>query len=79
MRHPRESISVLVAALVGQLIGGADTGCVPSQNADVVVIGGGAGGAHAAFQLQETYGKKVILIEKQAILVWDILHFFTHT
>lgn len=36
---------------------------------DVVVIGGGASGAYAAFTLREDYGKSVALIEKQKILV----------
>jgi glycerol-3-phosphate dehydrogenase len=36
---------------------------------DVVVIGGGASGAHAAFRLREDFGKSVVLIEKQSILV----------
>jgi glycerol-3-phosphate dehydrogenase len=36
---------------------------------DVAIIGGGASGAHAAFRLQEDFGKSVVLIEKQSILV----------
>lgn len=36
---------------------------------DVVIIGGGGSGAHAAFRLREDYGKSIILIEKEAILV----------
>lgn len=39
---------------------------------DVVVIGGGAAGSHAAFRLKEDYNKSVILIEKEAILVCSI-------
>ncbi|CCC14449.1 hypothetical protein SMACR_09246 [Sordaria macrospora] len=35
---------------------------------DVVVIGGGAAGSHAAFRLQQDYNKSVVLIEKEAIL-----------
>jgi heterodisulfide reductase subunit A-like polyferredoxin len=38
-------------------------------NKDIVVVGGGASGAHAAFRLREDYGKTVALIEKQPILV----------
>ncbi|KAJ0124554.1 amine oxidase [Diaporthe amygdali] len=36
-------------------------------NADVIIIGGGAGGAHAAVQLSDA-GQKVIVIEKQSDL-----------
>lgn len=36
---------------------------------DVIIIGGGAAGSHAAFRLQQDYNKSVILIEKQSILV----------
>ncbi|KAF3356325.1 hypothetical protein VDGD_08210 [Verticillium dahliae] len=35
---------------------------------DVVVLGGGASGAHAAVRLREDYGKSVILVEKKAEL-----------
>lgn len=42
---------------------------------DVIVVGGGASGAHAAYRLREDYGKSVILIEKEAILVsFDQFH-----
>jgi len=37
-------------------------------NTDVIIIGGGAGGAHAAVQLTDA-GQDVIVIEKQANLV----------
>jgi glycerol-3-phosphate dehydrogenase len=36
---------------------------------DVIVIGGGASGAHAAVRLRDDYGLSVALIEKQDILV----------
>lgn len=36
---------------------------------DVVVVGGGASGAYAAFRLREDYGKDVVLIEKEGALV----------
>ncbi|KAF4458809.1 amine oxidase [Fusarium albosuccineum] len=35
---------------------------------DVVIIGGGASGAHAAFRLREDVGKSIVLIEKEARL-----------
>ena len=36
---------------------------------DVVIIGGGATGAHAAVQLKTAFSKSVILIEKESLLV----------
>lgn len=36
---------------------------------DVVIVGGGASGAYAAFRLREDFGKSIALIEKQKILV----------
>lgn len=36
---------------------------------DVVIIGGGASGAHAAVRLREDFGKSIALIEKRDILV----------
>jgi ribulose 1,5-bisphosphate synthetase/thiazole synthase len=36
---------------------------------DVVIVGGGAAGSHAAVRLREDYNKSVILIEKEVNLV----------
>ncbi len=36
---------------------------------DVIVLGGGASGSHAAVRLREDYNKSVILIEKERNLV----------
>lgn len=36
---------------------------------DVVIIGGGASGAHAAVRLREDYGKSIVIVEKQDNLV----------
>lgn len=36
---------------------------------DVIIIGGGAAGSHAAFRLQQDYNKSIVLIEKESILV----------
>jgi len=36
---------------------------------DVLIVGGGASGAHAAVRLRDDYGLNVALVEKQDILV----------
>lgn len=36
---------------------------------DVVIIGGGASGVHAAIRLRDDFGKSIALVEKQEILV----------
>jgi hypothetical protein len=36
---------------------------------DVAIIGGGASGAHAAFRLVEDFGKSVVVVEKESLLV----------
>lgn len=43
--------------------------CSPVIKRDVVIVGGGASGAHAAVRLREDLGKSIVLIEKEAILV----------
>jgi hypothetical protein len=42
---------------------------LPIVNTDVVILGGGASGTYAAVRLREDYGKKVLLIEMEAVLV----------
>jgi flavin-dependent dehydrogenase len=42
-------------------------------NKDVAILGGGASGTYAAVRLREDYGRSVLLIESEAVLV-DILH-----
>lgn len=39
---------------------------------DVVIVGGGASGSHAAVRLREDYNKTVVVIEKQSNLVSKI-------
>jgi heterodisulfide reductase subunit A-like polyferredoxin len=58
------SIPVLIAALDSSHPVAYDT-----IEKDVVIIGGGATGSHAAVRLREDYNKTVILIEKEPILV----------
>jgi heterodisulfide reductase subunit A-like polyferredoxin len=36
---------------------------------DVLIVGGGASGAHAAVRLRDHYGLNIALVEKQDILV----------
>jgi heterodisulfide reductase subunit A-like polyferredoxin len=36
---------------------------------DVVIIGGGASGSHAAVRIREDFGKRVLIIEKKDRLV----------
>lgn len=36
---------------------------------DVLIVGGGASGAYAAVRLREDFGKSIVLIEKESILV----------
>ena len=43
--------------------------CSPVLKKDVVIVGGGASGAHAAVRLREDLGQSIVLIEKEAILV----------
>jgi pyruvate/2-oxoglutarate dehydrogenase complex dihydrolipoamide dehydrogenase (E3) component len=38
-------------------------------NTDVAILGGGASGTYAAVRLREDYGKSVLLIEMEAVLV----------
>lgn len=63
--------SILVFS-VGSLL--AQALSVASQNTsvitkDVIIIGGGAGGAHAAVRLLRDMGQSIVLIEQQSILV----------
>lgn len=46
---------------------------------DVAVLGGGASGAHAAVRLRDDFGKRVVVVEKEDILVSPVLHCPKHT
>lgn len=48
---------------------------LPIVNTDVAILGGGASGTYAAVRLREDYGKKIFLIEQEAILVSTLIHF----
>lgn len=41
---------------------------------DVVILGGGAGGTHAAVRLREDYNKTVLVVEMEDILVCNFNH-----
>lgn len=58
---------VLTATLLISKITAQDASAVITK--DVVIIGGGAGGTHAAVKLREDLGQDIILVEKQSILV----------
>ncbi|KAL2678456.1 hypothetical protein Neosp_009202 [[Neocosmospora] mangrovei] len=64
-----------MASLARSLVGLLVTASVATAGAyksviekDVVIIGGGGSGAHAAFRLREDFGKSIIVVEKEAIL-----------
>ncbi|KAL1854822.1 hypothetical protein Daus18300_011338 [Diaporthe australafricana] len=60
------SSTILTAALLISKITAQDDSAVITK--DIVIIGGGASGAHAAVRLREDLDQDIILIEKQSIL-----------
>ena len=42
---------------------------LPTVDKDLVILGGGASGTYAAVRLREDYGKSILLIEKEPVLV----------
>lgn len=65
---------VFLAALAGALPAMATA---RTMERDVVVIGGGAAGSHAAVRLRDDFGKSIVLVEKEGILVGEA--HWTHT
>ena len=63
----QSAIALLATVLVKEVAAGP-CGQADSAERDVVVIGGGAAGAHAAVWLRD-HGKTVALVEKQDTLV----------
>jgi len=47
---------------------------LPIVNKDVAILGGGASGTYAAVRLREDYGKSVLLIEMEAVLVGILIN-----
>ena len=47
---------------------------LPIVSTDVAILGGGASGTYAAVRLLEDYGKSVLLIEMEAVLVSILLN-----
>lgn len=46
---------------------------LPFVSKDVAILGGGASGTYAAVRLREDYGKSVLLIEMESVLVIILL------
>lgn len=61
------ALSVLIALLIVS-VGAVHNAALEVINRDVVIVGGGASGAHAAVKLRDM-GKSVVLVEKRDILV----------
>jgi heterodisulfide reductase subunit A-like polyferredoxin len=59
----------LLLALAHFSVGIAADYPLPIVNKDVVILGGGASGTYAAVRLREDYGKSVLLVEMEAVLV----------
>ena len=60
------------AAVPGILAGTLDSGAfkfLETIERDVVIVGGGAAGSHAAVRLSQDEGKSVVVIEKEDKLV----------
>jgi hypothetical protein len=61
------AVILRAAILFGFTVGAG--GSLPVITKDVAILGGGASGTYAAVRLREDYGKSVVLIEKEAVLV----------
>lgn len=69
MRNSKTSVGVsLIATLFTQGVWASANRCSQTITRDVVVIGGGASGAHAAVWLHDA-GKSVVLVERADQLV----------
>jgi ribulose 1,5-bisphosphate synthetase/thiazole synthase len=65
----RSSLSTLLTVLALSRVVITENYPLPIVNTDVAILGGGASGTYAAVRLREDYGKKVLLIEMEAVLV----------
>jgi heterodisulfide reductase subunit A-like polyferredoxin len=65
----RSSLGTLLRALALSRVVIAGHYPLPIVSKDVAILGGGASGTYAAVRLREDYGKNVLLIEKEAVLV----------
>ncbi|PMD46857.1 hypothetical protein L207DRAFT_577699 [Hyaloscypha variabilis F] len=64
----RSSLSTLLTVLALSRVVITENYPLPIVNTDVAILGGGASGTYAAVRLREDYGKKVLLIEMEAVL-----------
>lgn len=69
MRNSKASVGAsLIVTLLSHGVAACPSCCSQTVTRDVVVIGGGASGAHAAVWLRDA-GKSVVLVEKADQLV----------
>jgi hypothetical protein len=61
--------AILLWALIFSGVAIAGQYPLPILHKDVVILGGGASGTYAAVRLREDYGKSVLLVERESILV----------
>lgn len=62
-------LAVISATVLGIVAAIPDGSVSRIIERDVVVLGGGASGAHAAVRLREDFNKSIVIVEKQGNLV----------
>jgi ribulose 1,5-bisphosphate synthetase/thiazole synthase len=69
----RHALGTLIGALALSRVVIAGNYPLPIVNTDVAILGGGASGTYSAVRLREDYGKSVLLIEMEPVLVSILL------